>query len=212
MKEDTFGQFTRIYPLSKTLRFELIPIGQTKDNITRSGLLEQDKHLDASYPQVKKIIDEYHKMFIDSVLTDFKLTVASNGKKDSLDEFYACYMCKSKDEAQKKLFEEIQGKLRKQIADAFVKDDRFRRIDKKELIKDDLIAFVGKLEERKLIEEFKDFTTYFTGFHENRKNMYSAEPQSTAIAYRLIHENLPKFIDNMSVFDKVATSSVAEHL
>lgn len=212
MKGNTLGQFTRIYPLSKTLRFELIPIGHTNDNIIRSGLLEQDQHRAESYVQVKKIIDEYHKAFIENVLDKFKLRYASDeGKKDSLEDYYTCYMCKSKDEAQKKLFEEIQGKLRKRIADAFANDDRFKRIDKKELIKDDLMAFVEKLEERQLIEEFKDFTTYFTGFHENRKNMYSAEAQSTAIAYRLIHENLPKFIDNLSVFDKVATSPVAEH-
>ena len=41
--------------------------------------------------------------------------------------------------------------------------------------------------------------------------MYSAEAQSTAIAYRLIHENLPKFIDNMATFEKIAASPVAKH-
>ena len=204
-------RFTRVYPLSKTLRFELKPVGRTLEFITSSGLLEQDQHRAESYVQVKKIIDEYHKAFIESVLDKFKLVYASESKKNSLEEFYTCYMCRSKDEVQKKLFEEIQGKLRKQIADTFAKDDRFKRIDKKELIRDDLMNFVEKLEERQFIEEFKDFTTYFTGFHENRKNMYSAEAQLTAIAYRLIHENLPKFIDNMSVFDKVAASSVSEH-
>ena len=203
-------RFTKVYPLQKTLRFELKPVLQTEEQITNRGLLEQDQHRAKSYVQVKKIIDEYHKAFIETVLGGFKLHYVSEGKKDSLEEFYTYYMCKSKDEVQKKLFEEIQGKLRKQIAEAFAKDDRFKRIDKKELIKDDLMTFVEKLEERQLIEEFKDFTTYFTGFHENRKNMYSSEAQSTAIAYRLIHENLPKFIDNMSVFDKVVVSPVAE--
>ena len=33
--------------------------------------------------------------------------------------------------------------------------------------------------------------------------MYSAEDKSTAIAYRLIHQNLPKFIDNISTFEKI---------
>lgn len=211
MKDNTFLGFTKIYPLSKTLRFELEPIGKTLDNIISNGLLEQDQHRAKSYVLVKRIIDEYHKEFIESVLDKFQLQYVDKGEKNSLEEFYTCYMCKSKDEAQKKLFEEIQRKLRKQIADAFAKDERFKRIDKKELIKDDLVTFVNKQEERKLVEEFKDFTTYFTGFHENRKNMYSAEAQSTAIAYRLIHENLPKFIDNMSVFDKVSKSPVAEY-
>ena len=206
----TLKQFTRVYPLSKTLRFELKPIGRTLEFINSNGLLEQDQHRADSYIKVKGIIDEYHKAFIETVLNDFKLNYTDEGKKNSLEEFYTCYMCKSKDDAQKKLFEEIQGKLRKQIADCFSKDDKFKRIDKKELIKEDLVNFVTNQEDRLLIDEFRDFTTYFTGFHENRKNMYSAEAQSTAIAYRLIHENLPKFIDNMLVFDKVAASPVSE--
>ena len=205
-------RFTKIYPLSKTLRFELKPIGKTKEHIENNGLLEQDKHRAESYVQVKKIIDDYHKAFIESVLDNLKLQYANEGKKNSLEEYFTYYMCKSKDDVQKKLFEDIQGKLRKQIAESFFNDARFKRLDKKELIKEDLLAFVTKVEEQELVNEFKDFTTYFTGFHENRKNMYSAEAQSTAIAYRLIHENLPKFIDNMMVFDKVAVSPVAEHL
>lgn len=207
---ENLKQFTRKYSLAKTLRFELRAIGKTMENIRKSGLLEQDRHRAASYVQVKKIIDEYHKAFIESILDEFKFH-ENEGKKNSLEEFYICYMCKTKDEAQKKQFEEMQDKLRKQLADIFAKDDKFKRIDKKELIKIDLLNFVTSQEDRSLIDEFKDFTTYFTGFHENRKNMYSAEAQSTAIAYRMIHENLPRFIDNMSVFDKVAASPIAEY-
>ena len=130
-------RFTRVYPLQKTLRFELKPIGKTLENVISSGLLEQDQHRADSYIKVKGIIDEYHKAFIETVLNDFKLNYTDEGKKNSLEEFYTCYMCKSKDDVQKKLFEEIQGKLRKQIADCFSKDDKFKRIDKKELIKED---------------------------------------------------------------------------
>ena len=134
---NTYEKFTKTYPLSKTLRFELIPIGQTKENIIRSGLLEQDEHRDASYQQVKKIIDEYHKAFIEDVLENVRLTYTSEGKKNSLEEFYTNYMCKSKDDTQKKQFEEVHKNLRKQIADSFSADERFKRIDKKELIQKD---------------------------------------------------------------------------
>lgn len=210
MEGNTFEGFTKIYKLSKTLRFELIPVSSTMEKLTKSDLLKDDQHRAESYVKVKKIIDEYHKAFIESILDQFKF-FANENKKNSLEEFHTCYI--SKDDAQKNAFKEIQGKLRKQIADAFEKDDRYKRIDKKEFIKEDLKAFVEKSEERlMLINEFLNFTTYFKGFHENRKNMYSAEAQSTAIAYRLIHENLPKFIDNMSVFDKIAEKPVAEHL
>lgn len=213
MKNSPFRQFTGLYPLSKTLRFELKPIGLTKDNIIRDGLLEQDQHRASSYQKVKRIIDEYHKYFIESVLSNFKLVYANEDKKNSLEEFYTYFMCKSKDESIKKFLEEVQKNLRKQIVESLTKDDRYDRIYKEDLIKKDLLSFVHKVDDIQLIEEFKNFTTYFTGFHENRKNMYSADAKSTAIAFRLIHENLPRFIDNISSFDKVkATSGANEWL
>ncbi|MBR0333938.1 MAG: type V CRISPR-associated protein Cas12a/Cpf1 [Bacteroidales bacterium] len=214
-------RFKNLYPLSKTLRFELIPQGKTLDNIQSSGLLEQDEHRAESYQKVKTIIDEYHKAFIERVLDEFNLVYSDEGKKNSLEEFYSCYMCKSKDENQRKLYEKIQDELRKQIANAFNKSESLKRIFSEKLIKEDLKRFVSTLndydkdkreQEIRSIEEFQNFTTYFTGFYENRKNMYSSEAQSTAIAYRLIHENLPKFIDNILIFDKIAASPVAEKL
>ena len=39
-----FEDFKRLYPLSKTLRFEAKPIGATLDNIIKSGLLDEDEH------------------------------------------------------------------------------------------------------------------------------------------------------------------------
>lgn len=208
----TFDKFTNLYSLSKTLRFELKPLGKTLEHIQASGILSSDEHRAESSKKVKKIIDRYHKAFIESVLGGFALNVETEGKKDSLQEYYDLYMLRTKSEVQKKEFETVHDNLRKQIANALSKDKRFKTIDKKELIKQDLLEFVTTSDDKALVEEFKDFTTYFTGFHENRKNMYSTEAKSTAIAYRLIHENLPKFIDNINVFAKVAESPVAENI
>ena len=195
-------EFTGLYPVSKTLRFELKPQGRTLEYIEKNGLLEQDEHRASSYILVKKIIDDYHKAFIANALRDFKLY--------SLEDYYLYYNIQKRDDEQKKKFEDIQSKLRKQIADRFTKEESFKNLFAKELIKENLIEFVQTVEDRELIKEFESFTTYFTGFHENRKNMYSAEEKSTAIAYRLIHQNLPKFIDNMRVFEKIANSPVKD--
>ena len=208
----TFNDFTKVYPLSKTLRFELVPIGRTRESIAESGILEQDQHRANSYVKVKKIIDEYHKAFIETVLGSTKLPYDDTGKYNSLEEYYALYMCGIKDEKQKTLFEKVQENFRKLIADSFKKNETFKRIDKQELFKEDLVNFVKTDEEQELISEFNSFTTYFTGYHENRKNMYVADEKSTAIAYRLIHENLPRFISNMTVFEKIAVSPVANEL
>ncbi|MBR5613159.1 MAG: hypothetical protein IKW43_08505, partial [Bacteroidaceae bacterium] len=99
------------------MRFELKPVGRTMETITSCGLLEQDQHRAKSYVQIKNIIDEYHKTFIESVLGAFGLVCHSVGKKNSLEEFYTCYMCRSKDEVQKKYFEDVKDNLRRQLAD-----------------------------------------------------------------------------------------------
>ena len=209
---NTIEQFTGLYPLSKTLRFELKPIGKTLEHIQAHGLLEQDNHRAESYVKVKEIIDRYHKALIERVLGNLKLNVDDEGNRNSrLDDYYDHYMCASKDEALQKKFEDVKKALRKVVANRFKEDEQFKRVDKKELIREDLVDFVTDDEEKKLVAEFQNFTTYFTGFHENRKNMYSEEEHSTAIAYRLIHENLPRFIDNIAVFEKVRLSPVADN-
>ena len=52
-----FENFTGLYPLSKTLRFELKPIGRTLEYIEKNGLLDRDKHRASSYVKVKKNSD-----------------------------------------------------------------------------------------------------------------------------------------------------------
>ena len=215
-----------LYPLSKTLRFEAKPIGATLNNIIKSGLLEEDEHRAQSYVKVKKLIDEYHKVFIDRVLDDGCLTIENKGKKDSLEEYYESYMSKSNDENVSKTFKEIQENLRSVIAKKLTDDNAYANLFgnkliesykdkdvKKKIIDSDLIQFINTAEPsqldsmsqdeaKELVKEFWGFTTYFVGFFDNRKNMYTSEEKSTGIAYRLINENLPKFIDNMEAFKK----------
>jgi CRISPR-associated protein Cpf1 len=208
-----YSDFSNIYSQSITLRFGLIPQGETLQHIQENGLLEQDARRAEDYVKVKKLIDEYHKTFIERVLKGFKLKVDEDGGKDSLEEYFLYYNKGKKEDKQIATFEKVQENLRKSIADRLAKDTNFSRINKKELIKEDLLNtdLMRQLteEEQALVKEFSDFTTYFTGFNQNRQNMYSAEKKSTAISYRLIHENLPKFIDNMKTFDIVANSEVA---
>lgn len=225
-----YSDFTGLYPLPKTLRFELKPIGKTKENIEKNGILERDNERAIAYKAVKKVIDEYHKFFIEDKLKNFELT------QNQLEEFYMLYHLPTSDQKRKTDLPKIQESLRKQISERFVKDDYYKRLFGKELIHEDLTEFVStpyyeKIirsvpgneqltdDEVKLIQEntqreiaqFNDFTTYFVGFYDNRRNMYVAEDKATSIAHRMINENLPKFVDNMDVFEKIAASDVSQH-
>ena len=95
------ADFTNLYSLSKTLRFELKPIGKTLEKIEESGVLTNDEKRACSYVKVKKIIDEYHKAFIELVLCDFKLKTTNEEKKDSLEEYFFYYNLQPKTEQQK---------------------------------------------------------------------------------------------------------------
>ena len=208
----TMNQFTNLYPVSKTLRFELQPIGKTKEHIEKNGILQRDEKRAEDYKIVKSFIDEYHKQFIKDRLWSFKLPLHSEGNLDSLEEYQALYEISKRNDAQEAEFTEIKDNLRSIIAKRLTESgSAYERIFKKELIREDLIDFLESNEDKDIVRQFADFTTYFSGFHENRRNMYVAEEKSTAIAYRLIHQNLPKFMDNMKAFAKIAETSVAEH-
>ena len=75
-------QFTEIYPVDRTLRFELKPElleGQTIDDFWRNYLDEnkkdsfynKDKKRNDDYPVVKLILDQFHKNFISLALSSF---------------------------------------------------------------------------------------------------------------------------------------------
>ncbi len=197
--------FIGLYPVAKTLRFELKPIGKTLEHIEKNGIIDTDVQRAESYQKVKKIIDRYHKDFIEVSLKEIEL--------DLLQEFYELYCNSRRDEEQEKEFITIQTKLRKQIVTNMKKHPCYSNLFKKELIQKDLVRFTfDNPEEQELIKEFTKFTTYFSGFNQNRENMYSDEAKSTAIAYRVIHQNLPKYIDNMHIFELVKNSDISAEL
>ena len=148
------------------------PIGKTQDFIEKHGLLKEDAHRADSYKKVKKIIDEYHKDFIEKSLSSCKLKIESNDKKDSLEEYCELYKKKDKSESDKNTLKKIQDQLRNQIVKGFKDREEFKELGKKELITELLPKFLDNENKKELVEEFNSWTTYFTGFHENRKNMY----------------------------------------
>lgn len=206
-------QFTNFYPLQKTLRFELKPIGNTLDNLKASGILDRDEERALDYKKMKEIIDEYHKKFIEDCLSSFDKDSLNDFNK-ALEKYNLLYRLPKLDPNRVENLPKIQAELRSIIVKCFTKSDPFKNLFGKDLIQKDLLDFVSgneKLEaDKDIIKKFKNFTTYFKGFQENRRNMYSADAKSTAIAYRLINENLPKFIDNIAIFEKVKNSDVSK--
>ena len=199
MKE--IKELTGLYSLTKTIGVELKPVGKTQELIEAKKLIERDDQRAEDYKIVKDIIDRYHKDFIDKCLNCVKI------KKDDLEKYVSLAENSNRDAVD---FDNIKTKMRNQITEAFRKNSLFTNLFKKNLIKEYLPAFVSE-EEKSVVNKFSKFTTYFDAFNDNRKNLYSGDAKSGTIAYRLIHENLPMFLDNIASFNAISGIGVNEY-
>ena len=187
------NHFINCYPLSKTLRFELIPQGKTLENMIQKGLIAEDEQRAENYVKVKEIIDDYHRAFIEQILCNLSLDVSA---------YAALYSKNVRSDEDELALSSLENEYRKIISNAFLKNEGYKNLSSKELVNKLLPDFVQDTEQKKILNEFYNFTTYFVGFYENRANMYTDKPQATGIAYRCINENLPKYIDNMKIYSQ----------
>lgn len=202
-------QFIGQYSLSKTLRFELKPIGKTAENIKVNGFLEHDNQRADNYVLVKQLLDDYYRFYIEEAL---------NGKEldaDLIGKAYSAY-----NEGNTKESETINKKLRKQVADFFGSKEEYGLKDYKNLLKlqekdgtpSKLVAWINQnnaYDEQKkeeyigAVTGFEGFVTYFVGYKDNRENMFSPEDKATAISNRTVNENMYRFFDNVTNFAKI---------
>ena len=198
-----FNDFIGLYPVSKTIRMELRPVGKTLENIEKNGLIPEDQDRADKYKLIKPLIDDYHRRFIDEVLGGAELR---DLEWEKLGEAIARYQ-KDKDEKARKELEKIQKSLRSAIAKAFTSSENYKKVFGKELFTQLLPEYWEKHpvseDSKDACETFSRFTTYFTGFHENRKNIYSADKEGVSIPWRIVNENFPKFLNNIQTFEKI---------
>lgn len=202
MNRNIFAEYQNQYSLNKTLRNELIPCGRTLEYMEERGILTEDEERAENYKVVKQFIDAYHKNFISESLSNLEIPY--------LDEYYEVYI-KVREE-NKTDIDKLSGQMRKHIVKHIKSNPKFHILFSKELITKELYEILNDNEKKVILEQFANFSTYFSNFHENRKNMYDDAEKSTAIAFRIINQNLPKFIDNMRVFDIFDNSPLAEKI
>lgn len=198
--ESIFESFVGLYPLSKTLRFELVPQGSTVEEITKTGVLVHDQERAEAYQKAKMIIDEYHKEFIERSLQDVYIDWSDLAK--AIDEYRRC-----KDDKSRQILRKVQEAKRKEIVGFFKAQNDFNKLFGKELFTELLPAFMYRRQSSEkdfqVIKSFDRFTTYFINFHDNRKNIYSSEEISTAISFRIVHDNFPKYYSNIASYEAI---------
>ena len=229
-------EFTNLYQLSKTLRFELKPVGKTAETFEKwlnelknaelvvdndGNLFVKDKIIKEAYLAIKPIMDRLHEEFIEKSLK------SKEAKQIDFSKYFEAY-------SNNTVEDEMESDLRKSFTKPFQfagqyfikkiskaqKDGKEIKTEKEkpyECLSDSkvlnyLIANVKKLakasglkkdELSKHLEQFKGFWGYLDGYNKNRKNYYVVDKEvSTAVATRIIHENLPIFCSNILRFNK----------
>ena len=101
--------FTNKFKLSKTLRFELKPVGKTNELIRQikdekdfklplADLILEDKTRSDEYKKVKKLIDNLHRDFLKFSLSDEHISENQKEKlKKGIESFYQKYKANKKD-------------------------------------------------------------------------------------------------------------------
>ena len=208
------NKFVRKYSVSKTLRFELKPVGETAEKINDFknqaiiSVVKQDEQRAKEHKQIKSIIDNYHRCFIDQVLEQQILI------DTDIQTAFKCYIDfkSSNDENNREQYQDKQDALRKKISKAFTNQSKEHGLFDANLINEKGSGdnktmpllwhwLKGQLDSNKisseefekseiLIKHFDKFYTYFTRFSQNRKNIYSHEEHRSSISYRLVNENM----------------------
>ncbi len=220
--DSVFGQFTNQYSLSKTLRFELRPVGKTLESMkAHLGYDEslqtflKDQAIESAYRTLKPVFDALHERFIGQSLetevakaldfSDYFTTYKDKGELKDIEKELRSALAKAYEETGKKWKEEA-GKNEK--GKDILAEKGFKILTERgilEYLKKNADQFSGIQPVEKIHEAlaaFQGFFTYFGGFNTNRENYYeTGKEAATAVATRIIHENLPKFCDNLILFE-----------
>src|SRR3989339_204399 len=179
-----FKNFTNLYELSKTLRFELKPVGDTltnmKDHLEYDEKLQtflKDQNIDDAYQALKPQFDEIHEEFITDSLESKK------AKEIDFSEYLDLFQ-------EKKELNDSEKKLRNKIGETFNKagekwkKEKYPQYEWKKGSKiangadilscQDMLQFIKyKNPEDEKIKNYiddtlKGFFTYFGGFNQNQ--------------------------------------------
>lgn len=204
------NNLTNLYPISKTLRFRLIPQGNTETNIKK--YLENDEVRNEDTKVIKEIITRYDRKFIQDALSGYKI--------EFLDKFYNSFS--RNDENSKFEMDSYTSLMRKMIVDEFQKFAVSKGTKLKDMLNGEVISLIkeesdtycSNEKEKEILEKFVKFKTYLKDFCENRSNIYSLNPISSAFAYRAINENLYIFAKNIKngvkAIEKLDTADMEE--
>jgi CRISPR-associated protein Cpf1 len=195
-----YDDFTGLYPVSKTIRFEIKPQGRTMEHFEESGFLEDDRIRAKHYPIVKEMIDDCHKKFIDECLS--KSDIDWTELYDALDK-----RKKSSELQYARELSSVQDRYRKDICNLFKREDGYKDMFSEKIlskVKND-VAESDDEEKKEALGTFEKFSGYFIPLNENRKNIYAESGEGGSVSKRAVIDNFSTFYDNCVKYEEIKT-------
>lgn len=200
------NEFVYRYPITKTLRFKLVPVEGTAERINAFNIIDSDEALSENYKKMKCTGDEFHKDFIQKVLS----TVHTLKNYD----WYCSLLMASPEEKREPSYRKdlsaATTALKTEISNLFSADPDYKKIFKKEFLTELLPAWIarsGRKDELYFDESFKRRSTLFANYHTARKVLYG---EDGLIVRRIVDENIPRHLANCEAFRKVQESEIAD--
>jgi|BioPla2DNA2_1021312.scaffolds.fasta_scaffold01579_15 hypothetical protein len=231
-KKDIFSDFTNLYPLSKTLRFELKPVWKTNELLEWENPFPKDKKINEIYQNIiKPCLNDLHSQLIEESLEWASLELdesvydlrkwsierhkSESEKKKSKDDF---------DKAKKELRKQIVNYLKhSRIAKKYPKISWYEILWQKEIIPILAEIYGDRIYTRDTTDKSKKyknpdliwkpykelindyfvwFFTYLSNFKDNRDNLYKDDGKASRVATRVIDENMIRFFQNKKSYEK----------
>lgn len=213
-----FDQFTRQYVLSKTLRFELKPVGETEEMLIANKIIDIDWNRKERYEKTKPFIDKLHQEFISESLSGVTL--------QSLNGYDDIYTSWKTDRNNKEKLDQLKAKeqeIRKEVSSFFDRkatqwiqdfsnNTKLKKSNHEFLFEPAVFSILqqkygsdpeARVDGKSIFESWDKWSAYFGKFFETRKNFYKSDGTATAVATRIVNDNLRRFCDNIAAFKSV---------
>ena len=206
--ERMYEKFTNCYSVLKTLSFKAIPTEETKKHLQLQWEVLGDEIRFENYDKMKMVLDQLHQSYISRKLDN----IGEENQKKIVEILEKLVLVmkkidtthqKDKEKAQNQL-QSLQASLRKEIGKMFPKKE-WQQLQGKNVFKKDgvLSEYNISEENKKNIQCYDGFMTFFKKYNETRANIYSTEEKSTAITFRIVNDNLPKYVRNADNYEQI---------
>ena len=199
-----YENFKNLYPVTKTVQFELVPDERTKEIIEKDGLLLEDEERNENIAVIKDLITECHKHFINENMAPGELQIDWTSLKDA----YAAYT-EEKTKGTQKGLSDVQKHYRKVISQHLVNCPGYKAlkgtilfdVTLKEIV--EYLSMENAEELCRIIDSFEGYTSFFQDFYDKKDRIYGDEEKEGTIAYRVVHENFPIWISAISIYEEM---------